>query len=191
MAGADKLNDKQKRFCKEYVTDFNATQAAIRSGYSKKTAYKIGSENLKKPQIVEYIRQITKRTEEKLELSAERVLYEIKCLAYADPMSYYEDRGGKMVLKNPFELTDAQRRAIRSLDVKNGKLQSITLYNKDPALDKLGRNLKLFTELNETVHSFTVMPAVKATEKKKTGKTTATLSVRELTFDIGEAPRAP
>ena len=46
---------KQKRFCEEYIVDFNATQAAIRAGYSKKTAGSIGSENLKKPEIKKYI----------------------------------------------------------------------------------------------------------------------------------------
>lgn len=42
-----KLTAKQKRFCDEYLIDMNITQAAIRAGYSKKTAYAIGQENLK------------------------------------------------------------------------------------------------------------------------------------------------
>lgn len=50
-----KLTAKQQRFCDEYLIDLNATQAAIRAGYSKKTAYSIGNENLKKPEISEYI----------------------------------------------------------------------------------------------------------------------------------------
>lgn len=45
------LSDKQKFFCQEYLMDLNSTQAAIRSGYSKDTAYSIGHENLKKPEI--------------------------------------------------------------------------------------------------------------------------------------------
>ena len=52
MAKKEKgLNVTQQRFCIEYLTHFNATQAAIRAGYSKKTAYSIGEENLKKPEI--------------------------------------------------------------------------------------------------------------------------------------------
>lgn len=50
-----KMTAKQKRFCDEYLIDMNATQAAIRAGYSKKTAYSIGNENLKKPEINAYI----------------------------------------------------------------------------------------------------------------------------------------
>ena len=50
-----KLTAKQQRFCDEYLIDLNATQAAIRAGYSKKTARAIGNENLMKPDIKKYI----------------------------------------------------------------------------------------------------------------------------------------
>jgi len=45
----NELTGKQERFCEEYVIDMNATQSAIRAGYSKDTSYSIGHENLKKP----------------------------------------------------------------------------------------------------------------------------------------------
>ncbi len=45
------MTTKQKRFCEEYMIDLNATQAAIRAGYSVKSAADMGSENLRKPQI--------------------------------------------------------------------------------------------------------------------------------------------
>jgi phage terminase small subunit len=50
-----KLTEKQKAFCNEYLIDLNATQAAIRAGYSKKTAGQIGEQNLKKLEIKSYI----------------------------------------------------------------------------------------------------------------------------------------
>ena len=53
--GGVKLTAKQRRFIEEYCVDFNATQAAIRAGYSKRTAYAIGAENLRKPQIREAV----------------------------------------------------------------------------------------------------------------------------------------
>ena len=49
------MTEKQKRFCDEYLIDYNATQAAIRAGYSPKTAYSIGDENLKKPELKSYL----------------------------------------------------------------------------------------------------------------------------------------
>lgn len=56
MAKKGTLTDKQKRFIDEYLVDLNATQAAIRAGYSPKTARAVGSENLTKPVIVDEIK---------------------------------------------------------------------------------------------------------------------------------------
>lgn len=53
-----KLTDKQKRFCEEYLIDCNATQAAIRAGYSERTAKSIGAENLTKPDLQNYIAEL-------------------------------------------------------------------------------------------------------------------------------------
>ena len=61
-----KLTAKQQRFCDEYLIDLNATQAAIRSGYSKKTAKQIGQENLTKPDIKEYIEKRMAEKEKEL-----------------------------------------------------------------------------------------------------------------------------
>ena len=59
------LTEKMKRFCEHYVeNDFNATQAAIKAGYSEKTARTIGSENLTKQEVQAYIKELTKPLEE-------------------------------------------------------------------------------------------------------------------------------
>lgn len=58
------MTEKQKLFCEEYLIDLNATQAALRAGYSEKTAYSIGNENLKKPEIQEYIQKRLKEKED-------------------------------------------------------------------------------------------------------------------------------
>ena len=63
-----KLTPKQKKFCYEYLKDLNATQAAIRSGYSKNTAFVIGYENLKKPYISDYISELQAELKKKVEL---------------------------------------------------------------------------------------------------------------------------
>lgn len=57
---SEKLTDKQKRFCEEYVIDWNATRSAIAAGYSENTAKEIGCENLTKPNIAKYIEEIQK-----------------------------------------------------------------------------------------------------------------------------------
>lgn len=68
------LTAKQQRFVDEYLIDLNATQAAIRAGYSEKTAAQVGHENLRKPDIAASIAAKAANTAEKLDLSAERVL---------------------------------------------------------------------------------------------------------------------
>ena len=57
---SNKLTDKQKFFCKEYIKDFNATRAAKASGYSEKTAGRIGGENLQKLEIQKEIEKLMK-----------------------------------------------------------------------------------------------------------------------------------
>lgn len=68
------LTPKQELFIKEYLVDLNATQAAIRAGYSEKTAKVIGHENLTKPDIRARIDELQNQRAEKVELDAEWVL---------------------------------------------------------------------------------------------------------------------
>ena len=68
------LTDKQKRFCDEYLIDLNATQAAIRAGYSENTARQTACENLTKPNIQEYISERMKEKEKALIADQNEVL---------------------------------------------------------------------------------------------------------------------
>ena len=69
-----KLTAKQQRFCDEYLIDLNATQAAIRAGYSKKTAKQIGQENLTKLDIKEYIEKRMAEKEKELIADQDEVM---------------------------------------------------------------------------------------------------------------------
>ena len=69
-----KLNDRQVRFCEEYLIDLNAMQSAIRAGYSEKTAKQMGSENLSKPDIANYIAELKAKRSEKTTIDAAWVL---------------------------------------------------------------------------------------------------------------------
>lgn len=75
------LTPKQSAFVREYMIDLNATQAAIRAGYSEKTANRIGAENLSKPVIQEAIQQRHKAAEEKCAVTVEWILSEIAKIA--------------------------------------------------------------------------------------------------------------
>lgn len=68
------MNAKQKRFCDEYLIDYNATQAAIRAGYSPKTAKQIGQENLTKPDLKKYIDEQLEQIHSEKTADAQEVL---------------------------------------------------------------------------------------------------------------------
>lgn len=78
------MTDKQKKFADEYLIDLNATQAAIRAGYSEKTANRIASENLSKPDIREYISQRQKQAQERSEIKRDEIIGELKKIGFAD-----------------------------------------------------------------------------------------------------------
>lgn len=78
MKTTQKLTEKQKIFCKEYIIDFNATRSAKAAGYSEKTAQVIGPENLAKPLIQEYIQSLMKSREERTDITADNVVKDIQ-----------------------------------------------------------------------------------------------------------------
>ena len=77
-----KLTDKQKIFCKEYIKDFNATRAAIAAGYSKKTAYATGAENLRKPQLQKKINEMKAKRAERTQITADNVVKELAKIGF-------------------------------------------------------------------------------------------------------------
>ena len=82
------LTAKQSRFVEEYLIDLNATQAAIRAGYSKNTARQTGSENLTKPEIQNAIAEAVKARSERVEVAQDRVIAGM--LEFADSDLYAE-----------------------------------------------------------------------------------------------------
>ena len=71
---ATRMTAKQKRFCDEYLIDLNATQAALRAGYSKKAARQVGNENMSKPYIKNYIEERMQEKEDSLIAKQDEVL---------------------------------------------------------------------------------------------------------------------
>ncbi|MCB1704619.1 MAG: terminase small subunit [Halioglobus sp.] len=86
-----KLTAKQVRFVQEYLIDLNATQAAIRAGYSSKTAAAIGSENLRKPDIAACISGKIAARSERLRIDADYVLNRLVAEVEADMVDLYDD----------------------------------------------------------------------------------------------------
>lgn len=110
-----RLTDKQERFCYEYCIDFNATKAAIRSGYSDKTAYSIGNENLKKPEIQSRIKEMQANLSETAGISALKIINEHSKIAFSG-ISKLKD--GWMTLKDFNSLTDDEKACIQEVQTK-------------------------------------------------------------------------
>lgn len=88
------LNDKQKKFCNEYLVDLNATQAAIRAGYSGKTARVIAAQNLAKLNIQEYIQQLQEGIQKRNRISQDEIIQDLievknRCMQNV-PVMYYD-----------------------------------------------------------------------------------------------------
>lgn len=140
---------KQQMFCKEYLIDLNATQAAIRAGYSEKTARKIANENLTKPDIQEYIQAQMNKRAAKIEITADRVLQEIAKMAFANVQDLYDEHG---ILKPISELPREVAAAVQSVKVNLTEacaVQEVKLWDKKGTLELLGKHLRLFSEKNQ------------------------------------------
>ena len=84
MITTQELTDRQARFCEEYLIDLNATQAAIRAGYSEKTANRIASELLSKLDIQEKITELKAERSQRTEITQDRVVKELAAVARAE-----------------------------------------------------------------------------------------------------------
>lgn len=145
------LSPKQSLFIAEYLVDGNATQAAIRAGYSRKTAYRSGHDNLKKRQISQAIADAQKRRLERVELKADDVLRELLTFAKVDPAQAFDARGRPLPLK---EMPEEVRRAIAAVEVgRGGRINKLKFWPKDKGLELLGKYLKMFSEKIEHNHT--------------------------------------
>ncbi|MEG1967225.1 MAG: terminase small subunit [Clostridia bacterium] len=142
MAG--KLNERQKRFADEYLIDLNATQSAIRAGYSPKTATKIGAENLTKPDIVEYIERRKKARIERTQITQDFVLEELMKIASANGTDFASvGKRNRVTITPTDELVPEKRAAVASIKKgKNGV--ELKTYDKLKALELLGKHLGIF-----------------------------------------------
>jgi phage terminase small subunit len=112
------LNRKQELFCKEYLVDLNASGAALRAGYSKKTYGSMGFENLQKPEIVSRIQELMDARSKRVERTADDVLIDLQ-LVKADAMKQIADRDGNLLMAN-------HAGALKALELEGKHLKMFT-----------------------------------------------------------------
>lgn len=150
-----KLSERHICFVNEYLVDLNATQAAIRAGYSEKTAYSSGQRLLKNVEIQAKIQEAMNERAKRTEIDQDRVLKELGRLGFSDIRKYFKDDGS---LKNIADLEEDAAAAVSSVEVdelfdgsgkdrvKIGYTRKIKFWDKNSALEKIGKHLKMFTE---------------------------------------------
>lgn len=176
MPKKDELTEKQKIFCREYIYDWNATRAAKVAGYSEDTAYAIGAENLRKPQIQAHITEIQKDLEKVAGISRLRIVQEHLNIVNTSIAHLHNT----WITRKEFEnLTDGQKSAIAELsyqtrtekdyssnpdgDVVQVDYVKIKLYDRQKSMDSLSKMLG-YNEAEKIEHlgevkGFQIVPA--------------------------------
>lgn len=160
-----RLTDKQKCFVEEYLVDLNATQAAIRAGYSEKTAEQMGYQLLQKTSVQEAIQLSMAARSKRTEITQDRVLQELARIAFANGTDFArivstptvttvvdEDGYTQQVLRSVqrVELVDTDRvdpeKRSAIAGIKEGKFGiEVKSYDKIRALELLGQHLGMFS----------------------------------------------
>ena len=139
------LTAKQQRFCDEYLIDLNATQAAIRAGYSPKTAEQAASRLLTIVKVSDEIKREMAERSKRTGINQDRVVQELAKLAFVN-IADVVDLDNAMVRRSA---TDEDLACIQSVKIKPsefGTEREIKLYDKKASLELLGRHLGMFKD---------------------------------------------
>ena len=143
------LTPKQQVFATEYLIDLNATQAAIRAGYSGKTAESQASRLLRNVKVKERIQELADKRAERTQITSDKVLEEIAKIAFSNIADYIEIQEDGTVQIDLSKLNRGKAAALSSVtvdEIKDGRRIKLNMCDKLKALDQLGRHLKLFTD---------------------------------------------
>jgi len=147
-----KLSPKQQLFADEYLIDLNATQAAIRAGYSPKTAKEIGSENLTKPNIRTYIDQKMADRSRRTGISQDRVLQELARIAFVQIPDVIDVETARVnESASPDDLAVIQGIKVKESwgDKGSSVEREVKIADKGKALEMIGRHLGMFNDKQE------------------------------------------
>ena len=142
---------KQHRFVNEYLVDMNGTQAAIRAGYSRKTAGSQGFDLLKKPEIQDALAARWQELQQEAALTPEKVVAEFVRLGFSDIRNYVSWNQDGVCVKDSDRLTPEQSAAVAEVwettDKDGVKSVRVKLHDKKGSLDSLAKYYKLFQDI--------------------------------------------
>lgn len=154
------LTDKQEMFCREYLIDLNATQAAIRAGYSVKTANRTASENLSKPDIQSRIAELKAQRNDLVGINATYVLNRLVEIDQMDVLDILTSTGE---LKSVSQWPKVWRTTLSGLDVVEmsaegntaALLKKIKWPDKVKNLELLGKHIDVMAFKEQATHEHT------------------------------------
>ena len=155
MSSVLTLTPRQQRFLQEFLVDLNATQAAIRAGYSPRTAKQQGSRLLTRPHIAEAVARAQATVAVELEITAEGVIAELAKIAFGNIGDYLKVDANSRLYIDLSNLSRDQAAALAEVTVEeftggHGNARRVRrtkfkLHDKPRALEQIGRHLGLFT----------------------------------------------
>ena len=140
------LTPKRARFVEEYLVDLNAAQAAIRAGYSRKTAREQGCQLLRKLEIVEAIAAGRAALRERTDVTADEVIRGLARIARADMRDYASWGDGQLTVVPSDALTADQAAAISEISMDRHGRVKVKLHRKEAAWASLARHFGLFRD---------------------------------------------
>lgn len=149
------LTPKQQRFVEEYLIDLNATQAAIRSGYSEKTAAAIGAENLIKPNIAKAIEKAQNKRTEQTQIDAAYVLKRLVEIDQMDVLDIMDDDGNVKPLRDWPKIWRQYISNIETISMDDGEgwLKKIKWPDKVKNLELLGKHVSVGAFKDKVEHT--------------------------------------
>ena len=149
------LTPKQQRFVEEYLIDLNATQAAIRSGYSEKTARDIGCENLAKPNIAKAIEEAQNKRQERTQIDSAYVLKRLVEIDQMDVLDIMDDDGNVKPLRDWPKIWRQYISNIETISMDDGEgwLKKIKWPDKVKNLELLGKHVSVGAFKDKIEHS--------------------------------------
>lgn len=141
------LTAKQAQFVKEYLIDLNATQAAIRAGYSEKRASEIGYQLLQKTTVQAAIQEAMTERGNRTEVTADKVIEQLAKIAFHDLKHVVTwDERGRIKIRPSDEVDGTLLQEISESISDNGMNKKVKLNDRMKALELLGKHLGLFTD---------------------------------------------
>jgi phage terminase small subunit len=143
------LTKKQKAFVQEYLIDLNATQAAIRAGYSTASARQIADENMSKPDIKNAIEKALAERSKRTGVNADRIVQELAKIAFINPTDVINmDEATVKGEANRDDTAAISSVKVKTIPTEDGNIteREVKTYDKIKALELLGKHIGMFTD---------------------------------------------